>query len=293
MNFEKLNLIPQVQQALKEQGYVKPTPIQEQTIPHLLEGRDLFGSAQTGTGKTAAFCIPLLQLLSENRQKASSGIRALVLAPTRELAIQISESLQTYGCHLPLKHTVIYGGVPQRAQTEALRRGIDILVATPGRLLDLIEQRYVRLNNIEMLVLDEADRMLDMGFINDIRKVIAMMPHKRQTILFSATLPQEIRSLVAKTLNNPVHIELSHAHSSAETVEHSMYFVDKLHKGDLLHHILNEGTVNRALVFTRTKHGADKLATALSKKGVRTEAIHGTINVEARHLHCGSIDLVT
>ncbi len=276
MNFEQLNLLPQILQALKTQGYENPTPIQEQAIPHLLAGRDLFGSAQTGTGKTAAFSIPLLQLLSVNQDNNTQrGIRALVLAPTRELAIQISESLRLYGSNLPLKHTVIYGGVSQRAQTDALRKGVDILVATPGRLLDLINQRFIRLDKIEMLVLDEADRMLDMGFINDIRKVIAMMPVKRQTILFSATLPQEIRSLVAKTLHEPVHIELSHASSSAETVQHSMYFVDKLNKRDLLHHILTTDTVDRALVFTRTKHGADKLAMALGKKGIRTEAIHG------------------
>ena len=275
MNFEQLNLLPEVLQALKTQGYEKPTPIQEQAIPHLLAGRDLFGSAQTGTGKTAAFSIPLLQLLSKNQHNAQRGIRALVLAPTRELAIQISESLRIYGQHLPLKHTVVYGGVSQRTQTDALRRGVDILVATPGRLLDLINQRFIRLDKVEMLVLDEADRMLDMGFINDIRKVIALLPQKRQTILFSATLPQEIRSLVAKTLNDPVHIELSHANSSADTVEHSMYFVDKLNKRDLLHHILSGDAVERALIFTRTKHGADKLANALSKSGIRTEAIHG------------------
>ena len=275
MHFEKLNLMPQVRQALKEQRYERPTPIQEQAIPHLLAGRDLFGSAQTGTGKTAAFCIPMLQLLTGNRHDSGRNIRALVLAPTRELAIQISESLRTYGRHLPLKHTVVYGGVPQRPQTESLRRGADILVATPGRLLDLINQRYVRLNNVEILVLDEADRMLDMGFINDIRKVIAMLPLKRQTIFFSATLPNEIRSLVAKTLNNPVHIELSHPNSSAETVKHSMYFVDRLHKRDLLHHILKEDDVESALVFTRTKHGADKLVRALGKLGIRSDAIHG------------------
>ncbi len=275
MNFEKLNLLPQVQQALHEQEYEKPTPIQEQAIPHLLAGRDLFGSAQTGTGKTAAFCIPMLQLLSVNRKSGERNIRALILAPTRELALQIGDSLRTYGKHLSLQHTVIYGGVPQRQQTDALRRGVDIVVATPGRLLDLINQNHLRLNNVEQLVLDEADRMLDMGFINDIRKIIARLPHQRQTVMFSATLPQEIRSLVAKTLNNPVHIELSHTSSSAETVKQSLYYVDRLNKRNLLRHILKEDAVERALVFARTKHGADKLAFALRKEGIRSEAIHG------------------
>ncbi len=282
MHFENLNLIPQVLDALKDQGYEKPTPIQAQAIPHLLQGRDLFGSAQTGTGKTAAFSIPILQLLSNKNQNGHRSIRALVLAPTRELAVQISESLRVYGRHLQLRHTVVYGGVPQRQQTEALRRGVDILVATPGRLLDLIEQGYIRLNSVEILVLDEADRMLDMGFINDIRKVIAMLPQKRQTVLFSATLPQEIRSLMAKSLHDPVHIELSQPNSSAENVEHSMYFVDRLHKRDLLEHVLNSADVQSALVFTRTKHGADKLAIALSKSGIRTEAIHGNKSQGAR-----------
>jgi len=218
----------------------------------------------------------LLQHLFQNKRDIKHNIRALVLAPTRELAIQIGESLHTYGCYLPLKHTVIYGGVPQHAQTKALRQGVDIVVATPGRLLDLVSQGYVRLGNVEFLVLDEADQMLDMGFINDIKKIIQEIPHRRQTILFSATLPKEIRSLVAKILNDPIHVELSHANNSAaDTVNQSMYFVDKVNKRNLLSHILKGEAVESALVFMRTKHSADKLARALSKQNISVEAIHG------------------
>jgi len=281
MHFENLNLLPQVLHALTDQGYKKPTPIQAQAIPYLLQGRDLFGSAQTGTGKTAAFSIPMLQLLSKNKP-THRGIRGLVLAPTRELALQISESLRVYGKHLHLKHAVIYGGVSQRQQTDALRKGIDILVATPGRLLDLIEQGFIRLNHVEIFVLDEADRMLDMGFIHDIRRVISMLPQKRQTALFSATLPQEILNLMAKTLHHPVHVELSRPDSSAENVAHSIYFVDKLRKRDLLQHILTSSEMESVLVFTRTKHGADKLATALTKSGIRSESLHGNKSQGAR-----------
>ncbi|GIV34217.1 MAG: DEAD/DEAH box family ATP-dependent RNA helicase [Chitinophagales bacterium] len=275
MHFENLNLIPQLLKALKEAGYRQPTPIQMQAIPHLLQGRDLFGCAQTGTGKTAAFSIPLLQKLAEDYKKTGHVIRGLVLAPTRELASQIGDSLRTYGRHLSLQHAVIYGGVPQQQQTAALRAGVDILIATPGRLLDLIQQGYISLQYIMVVVLDEADRMLDMGFIHDIQKIIAMLPARRQTVLFSATLPSSIRRLAFNTLSNPVHIELSSQQQYAENVKHSLYFVDRVNKHHLLHHILDQDSPDRVLVFTRTRHGADKLVKALDREGIRSAALHG------------------
>jgi len=275
MYFNELNLIPQLLRALEQEGYQKPTPIQEQAIPSFLQGRDLFGTAQTGTGKTAAFCIPLLQQLHLNTENSNRNIRAVVLAPTRELAIQISESLHTYGRHLALKHIVVYGGVAQGIQTQALRNGVDIVVATPGRFLDLMGQGYIKLGKVEFLVLDEADMMLDMGFINDIRKIIKAIPQERQTILFSATLPNEIRSLASQILRNPIHIELSKAGNSTASVVQSMYFVDGPNKRNLLSHILKEDSVDRALVFMKTKHSADKLTKALNKENIMAEAIHG------------------
>ena len=229
MSFEKLNLIEPILRALSNEGYSKPTPIQEQAIPTLLERKDLLGCAQTGTGKTAAFAIPILQLLHQDEVfvKGPAGIKALILTPTRELAIQIGESFTAYGKHLRLHHAVIFGGVSQKPQTDALRAGIDILIATPGRLLDLMDQRYVKLQNLKMLVLDEADRMLDMGFIHDVNKIIARIPAKRQTVLFSATMPPEIARLANTILNNPVRVEVTPVSSTANSIQQAVYFVDK------------------------------------------------------------------
>lgn len=282
--FEKLNLIEPILKALQAEGYVKPTPIQEQAIPVLLQRKDLLGCAQTGTGKTAAFSIPMLQLLHQDElyKKEPAGIKALVLTPTRELAIQIGESIQAYGKLLRIKHTVIFGGVSQKAQTDALRAGVDILVATPGRLLDLMDQRYVKLDRLKMFVLDEADRMLDMGFIHDVKKIIARIPAKRQTIFFSATMPPEISALANTILTNPVRVEVTPVSSTANTVKQEIYFVDKGNKRHLLLHLLNTENINTALVFTRTKHGADRVAKDLNKAGIRAEAIHGNKSQNAR-----------
>ena len=236
MSFEKLNLIEPIARALKTEGYTTPTLIQEQSIPILLERKDLLGCAQTGTGKTAAFAIPILQLLHTDElfKKGPMGIKCLVLTPTRELAIQIGESFAAYGRHLRLKHTVIFGGVSQHAQTQALRQGVDILIATPGRLLDLMDQRYVKLEHLKMFVLDEADRMLDMGFIHDVKKIISRIPTKRQTIFFSATMPQEIASLANSILTNPVKVEVTPVSSTANTIQQQLYYVDKGNKENLL-----------------------------------------------------------
>lgn len=257
-----------------------PTPIQEKAIPVLLQGKDLLGCAQTGTGKTAAFAIPLLQLLGT--APASRGIKALILTPTRELAIQIEESFKAYGKYINLKSLVVFGGVPQRAQTEALRKGVDILVATPGRLLDLVNQQYIRLNDIRFFVLDEADRMLDMGFVHDVKKIIAMLPAKRQTLMFSATMPSEIQRLANTILNNPVKVEVTPVSSTAETIQQALYYVDKKDKKSLLVHLLKNNSINTALVFTRTKHGADKITKDLVRSGIQAEAIHGNKSQVAR-----------
>jgi len=284
MSFEKLNLIEPVMRALKSEGYTTPTPIQEQSIPVLLQRRDLLGCAQTGTGKTAAFAIPILQLLHQDELfvKGPEGIKALILTPTRELAIQIDESFKAYGKHLRLRHTVIFGGVPQRAQTDKLRSGVDILVATPGRLLDLMDQRFVKLQNLKVLVLDEADRMLDMGFIHDVKKIIARVPVKRQTIFFSATMPAEISKLADTILTNPIRVEVTPASSTANTVQQAVYFVEKGDKKKLLLHILQDSSIATALVFARTKHGADRVAKDLTKAGIVAEAIHGNKSQGAR-----------
>jgi ATP-dependent RNA helicase RhlE len=284
MSFEKLNLIEPILKSLKSEGYTKPTPIQEQSIPVLLERKDLLGCAQTGTGKTAAFALPILQLLHQDElyKKGPTGIKALVLTPTRELAIQIGESLTAYGKLLRIRHTVIFGGVPQRSQTDALRAGVDILIATPGRLLDLMDQRYVRLENIKMFVLDEADRMLDMGFIHDVKKIIGRIPAKRQTIFFSATMPAEISKLADTILTNPVRVEVTPVSSTANTVKQEIYFVEKNNKKSLLLHLLKDDAINTALVFTRTKHGADRVAKDLNRAGVIAEAIHGNKSQNAR-----------
>lgn len=284
MSFEKLNLIEPLSRALKAEGYTKPTPIQEQSIPILLERHDLLGCAQTGTGKTAAFAIPILQLLHQDElfQKGPHGIKALILTPTRELAIQIDDSFKAYGKYLKLSHTVIFGGVSQHSQTQALRAGVDILVATPGRLLDLMSQRFVKLDHLKILVLDEADRMLDMGFIHDVKRIVAKVPAKRQTIFFSATMPNEIANLANSILTNPKRVEVTPVSSTANTIQQSVYFVDKGNKRKLLHLLLEDKAIKSVLVFTRTKHGADRVVKDLAKTGVRAEAIHGNKSQNAR-----------
>ncbi|MBL7890989.1 MAG: DEAD/DEAH box helicase [Bacteroidia bacterium] len=283
MTFENLNLIEPISQALKTKGYVNPTPIQEKAIPQILQGHDVFGCAQTGTGKTAAFALPILQMLHERSLKEKKqGIKALILAPTRELAIQIDESFTDYGKGLSINHTVIFGGVSQHNQTNALRRGVDIVIATPGRLLDLMHQGHVKLNNIEFFVLDEVDRMLDMGFINDIKKIIAKIPAKRQTIFLSATIPGEIRKLADSLLQNPVKVEVAAVSAPAEMVTQAVYYVEKADKRALLQQVLKDEEIDHALVFTRTKHGADKVVKDLNKNGIRAEAIHGNKSQNAR-----------
>ncbi|MBW4436785.1 MAG: DEAD/DEAH box helicase [Pleurocapsa minor GSE-CHR-MK-17-07R] len=275
-------MIEPLLRAVKAQGYTTPTPIQEQAIPHVLEGRDLVGIAQTGTGKTASFALPILQRLSQSQPRAPRAIRVLVLSPTRELASQIAENFNAYGKNLRMRSTVVFGGVGQHPQVDALRRGVEILVATPGRLLDLMEQGFVRLNNVEVFVLDEADRMLDMGFINDVRKIIATLPRERQTLLFSATMPDAIQDLAAHMLKNPVRVEVVPQATTVEKIEQSVYFVDKSNKRALLEHLLSDASTARVLVFTRTKHGANKLVEALLKSGYSADAIHGNKSQGAR-----------
>src|SRR6195952_2258348 len=284
MLFQDLNLIEPILRALKTEGYTTPTPIQEQAIPILLQHKDLLGCAQTGTGKTAAFAIPILQLLYQDRlqHKEQKTIKALILTPTRELAIQINESFAAYGKHTGLKHLVIFGGVNQNPQTEALRRGVDILVATPGRLLDLMNQRFVNLEHIKMLVLDEADRMLDMGFVHDVKKIIAKVPAKRQTLFFSATMPKEIQQLANTILTNPEKVEVTPVSSTADTIQQALYYVEKSDKKSLLSHLLKDRAIKTALVFTRTKHGADKVVKDLVRVGITAEAIHGNKSQNAR-----------
>src|SRR6201992_4060477 len=284
MLFQDLKLIEPILRALKTEGYTTPTPIQQQSIPIILQQRDLLGCAQTGTGKTAAFAIPILQLLYNDRlqHKEQKTVKALILTPTRELAIQIDESFAAYGRYTGLKHLVIFGGVPQHAQVQALQRGVDILVATPGRLLDLVDQRYINLQHIKYFVLDEADRMLDMGFIHDIRKVLTKLPQKKHSLFFSATMPPEIQKLANTILVNPSKVEVTPASTTAETVQQSIYFVEKKDKRSLLLHVLKDGSIGTALVFTRTKHGADKVAQGLVRAGIRAEAIHGNKSQNAR-----------
>lgn len=284
MSFENLAIISPILKALQTEGYTQPTPIQEQSIPITLQGQDLLGCAQTGTGKTAAFAIPILQILhtEKNKQKSSRTIKALILTPTRELAIQIGESFAAYGKYLGLRHQVIFGGVAQKPQTEALCKGVDILIATPGRLLDLISQRYVHLQQLQHFVLDEADRMLDMGFIHDVKKIIAQLPVKRQTLFFSATMPPEIQKLSTTILTNPIKVEVTPVSSTANTIRQAIYFVDKKDKRALLIHLLQDRSIASALVFTRTKHGADKVAKDLHRAGIQAEAIHGNKSQNAR-----------
>jgi ATP-dependent RNA helicase RhlE len=284
MSFENLNLIEPILKALKTEGYTTPTPIQEQAIPYILQHRDLLGCAQTGTGKTAAFAIPILQLLFLDKQKhkEQKSIKALILTPTRELAIQISESFTAYGKHTGLKNLVIFGGVSQNPQVDALRRGVDILIATPGRLLDLINQRFVHIDQIKMLILDEADRMLDMGFVHDVKKIIAKVPANRQTLFFSATMPNEIQSLADSILQKPARVEVAPVSSTADTIQQSVFYVSKNDKKNLLLHVLKDNEIKTLLVFTRTKHGADKVVKDLNKAGVTAEAIHGNKSQNAR-----------
>ena len=286
LNFEELNIITPIMKALETEGYTMPTPIQEQAIPVILEGKDLLGCAQTGTGKTAAFAIPMLQMLHEEakNEKGPRRIKALILTPTRELAIQIDESFAAYGRYTGIKHTVVFGGVSQIPQTNALRSGVDILVATPGRLLDLINQKYISLSHVKMFVLDEADRMLDMGFSHDVKKIIAQLPVARQTLLFSATMPPEITKLIDTILSNPVKVEVTPVSSTVDTIQQTVYFVDQKDKKSLLIKLLKSRSIDSALVFTRTKHGADKIARDLAKASIAAQAIHGNKSQMARQL---------
>lgn len=284
MSFENLSLIEPILKALKTEGYTTPTPIQEQSIPIVLKRQDLLGCAQTGTGKTAAFAIPILQILHEQKtqEKVPGNIHALILTPTRELAIQIDESFAAYGKHTGLKHAVIFGGVSQHQQTNTIRRGVDILIATPGRLLDLVSQKIVHLQHIQLFVLDEADRMLDMGFIHDVKKVITRLPAKRQTLFFSATMPPEIAKLAQTILTNPAKVEVTPVSSTAVKVKQSVFMVEKGNKASLLIHVLKNPGITSALVFTRTKHGADKVAKLLNKSYITADAIHGNKSQNAR-----------
>ena len=274
MNFTDLNLIDPIAKALQEEGYTQPTPIQQQAIPSILQGRDLLGTAQTGTGKTAAFAIPILQNLTEKNIR-NNQIKALILTPTRELAIQIEESFNAYGRHLKLRNLVVFGGVKQGAQENALRRGVDILVATPGRLLDFISQGIISLKHLEIFVLDEADRMLDMGFVHDVKRIVKLLPQQRQTLFFSATFPDEIKTLANSILNNPVKVAVAPVSATADTIQQKVYFVDKENKLELLTHILQNDISDSVLVFSRTKHGADKIARKLQSHKISAEAIHG------------------
>jgi ATP-dependent RNA helicase RhlE len=281
--FADLALTAPLMQAVKESGYERPTPIQARAIPHLLQGRDLLGLAQTGTGKTAAFVLPMLQRLMETKKRAQpKSMRALILTPTRELAVQILESLKTYGRHLPLRATQIFGGVGQNPQVDAMRRGQDVVVATPGRLIDLIQQGHVKLDSVEIFVLDEADRMLDMGFIRDIRRITPLLPKQRQTLLFSATMPNDVADLAKGLLRDPIRVEVVPQSTTAERIDQKVYFVARGHKRALLAQLLGAPDMSRAIVFTRTKHGANRLAEQLEKDGFGTAAIHGNKSQGAR-----------
>jgi ATP-dependent RNA helicase RhlE len=284
MTFSELNLLKNIQQALTEEGYESPTPIQQQAIPVILEGTDLVGCAQTGTGKTAAFAIPIINML--HRLVGSSAkrkvIRTLVVTPTRELAIQIDESFNTYGKYTNIRSMVIFGGVSQVPQVDQLKKGIDILIATPGRLLDLHKQGFIDLDHLHFLVLDEADQMLDMGFINDVKKIVKLTPDNRQTLLFSATMPMAIRELADTFLTKPKYVSVDPVSSTAEKVNQKVYFVGKEDKRKLLYHIIRNDKIENVLVFTRTKHGADNVVKALKKNNVTAEAIHGDKSQNAR-----------
>lgn len=284
MKFEDLNLIRNIQQALTEEGYEAPTPIQEQAIPIILEGIDLVGCAQTGTGKTAAFAIPIINNIHKivGSVKKVKYIRALIVTPTRELALQIGESFDTYGKYTNIRQLTIFGGVNQVSQVDQLKKGVDVLVATPGRLLDLHKQGHINLDHLHHLVLDEADQMLDMGFINDVKKIIKLTPENRQTLLFSATMPIPIRELADSFLTKPQYVSVSPVSSTAERVKQQVYFVDKGDKRKLLYHLIRNENLNNVLVFSRTKHGADNVVKALKKNGVESGAIHGDKSQNSR-----------
>ncbi len=284
MTFNDLNLTEPILRALKTEGYTIPTPVQAIAIPLILDRKDILGSAQTGTGKTAAFAIPMIQLMCEEKNygRGKRTIRSLILTPTRELAIQIGESFETYGRNTQLKYKVIFGGVNQHGQVEALRSGVDVLVATPGRLLDLMNQGHVKLDNIEYFVLDEADRMLDMGFVQDVKRVIARLPRRKQSLFFSATMPPAIVKLADTILVNPSRVEITPESTTVDAIDQVVYFVDKNNKRHLLRDLLENTDIERALVFTRTKHGADRVARDLSKSGIRSQAIHGNKSQNAR-----------
>lgn len=280
MSFNNFNLSPHILKALQEKGYVTPTPIQQESIPHIMSGKDVIGNAQTGTGKTAAFCIPILQVLQQRTDR--KGIRALILTPTRELAAQVCDNLNFYGKYLNLKSTLIYGGVSQHQQVQQIRKGVDILVATPGRLLDLMDQGIVNLRSLEILVLDEADRMLDMGFVNDIRKIIKASPDKRQNIFYSATMPDSIKKLVESIMHKPITLNVGATAESKADINQFVYYVEKPSKRALLKHIIAEKEMSNVLVFARTKHGADRIAKDLNRSGISAEAIHGDKSQNAR-----------
>ncbi len=284
MTFNDLKLIPVILKALSKENYTTPTPIQEQAIPAVLAGRDLLGCAQTGTGKTAAFALPIIQLLSEQQTRPNTQrrIRSLILTPTRELALQISDNMEAYGQYTQLRCSAIVGGVSQSAQERALNQGTDILIATPGRLIDLMNQKLINLQHVQILVLDEADRMLDMGFINDVKKIITKMPSKRQTLFFSATMPPEITQMVKSILVNPVKVEITPVSSTVDRIKQSIYLVDKANKQNLLNHLLQDKSIASALVFTRTKHGADRVVRELTKVKIAAQAIHGNKSQNAR-----------
>lgn len=289
MSFKSLKLTDPILRSLKKEGYTEPTPIQSQAIPIALRGTDLLGCAQTGTGKTAAFAIPILEnLAAGNSNGHNRKIRSLVVTPTRELAIQIDESFKNYGRYTELRSTVIYGGVGQNSQVKELKRGVDILTATPGRLLDLMNQGYISLNNIEIFVLDEADRMLDMGFIHDVKKLLKALPRKRQTLFFSATMPPEIVKLSNSILHNPEKVEVTPESSTVELISQGLYFVDKGNKKDLLIDVLKDAGIKSALVFTRTKHGANKIVKLLQNNHIEAEAIHGNKSQTARQRALGN-----
>lgn len=277
MKFDDLGLTPPLLKALEDKGYETPTPIQQKAIPLILERKDILGCAQTGTGKTAAFAIPIIQMIHQNEGhlKTKPIIRSLIVTPTRELAIQIDENIKAYAKHTTLRHTVIFGGVKQNPQVAKLRQGVHILVATPGRLLDLIGQGHISIKEVKLFVLDEADRMLDMGFINDIKKLLTMLPEKRQSLFFSATMPSNIVKLSQTILKNPVKVEVAPVSSTAETIQQSLYYTNKSSKKDLLVHILHKNNIDQVLLFSRTKHGADRIVRDLKKKNINSAAIHG------------------
>jgi ATP-dependent RNA helicase RhlE len=290
MTFKELNIVPPIQKALKTKGYTNPTPIQEQSIPILLGGNDLLGCAQTGTGKTAAFAIPIIQqlYLKDQNKRGPRNIKALIVTPTRELAIQIADNFTEYSKHTELKNTVIFGGVKQGTQVNKLKAGVDILIATPGRLLDLINQRFINLRNIEHFVLDEADQMLDLGFINDIKKLLTLLPKRRQSLFFSATMPENIKALSDTILHKPKSVTIQPKQATAERVEQAVYFVKKSDKLNLLISLIEERPNDSTLVFSRTKHGADKIVKKLAKVSIKAAAIHGNKSQNARQRALGA-----